>query len=156
MNPQIRKMPPQPVNTSQVGSKSVLYDYILAHTGQFGGIEKGLDFGRNEVFGGCQLQPIFDGHDPADDQNILLGMDRDVNGFTGTGTDNNDNEVIRPYQDRPGLLLTGYEFGSAHPGVFNIVHCDGSAASISFDIDDQTFYVLGGRNDGDRDINFAN
>lgn len=98
----------------------------------------------------------FDGRDPADDQNILMGMDRDVNGFTGTGTDNSDNEVIRPYQDRPGLLLTGYEFGSAHPGVFNIVHCDGSTASISLDIDDQTFYVLGGRNDGDRDITFVN
>jgi prepilin-type N-terminal cleavage/methylation domain-containing protein len=91
-----------------------------------------------------------DGNDPADDQNILLGMDRDVNGFTGTGNDNNDNEVYRPQQDRPGLLLEGYEFGSAHPGVFNLVHCDGSTASISFDIDDLAFFVLGGRNDDDR------
>ncbi|MGI9324853.1 MAG: DUF1559 domain-containing protein [Pseudomonadales bacterium] len=91
-----------------------------------------------------------DGHDPADDQNILLGMDRDVNGFTGTGTDNNDNEVYLPQQDRPGLILTGYEFGSAHPGVFNLVHCDGSTSSVSFDIDDLAFYVLGGRDDGER------
>ena len=90
------------------------------------------------------------GQDPADDQNIFLGMDRDVNGFTGRGNDENNNEVLRPEQDTPGLALTGYEFGSAHPGVFNVVHCDGSVASLSFDIDDLVHFHLGGRNDGER------
>lgn len=90
------------------------------------------------------------GEDPADDQNIFLGMDRDVNGFTGRGTDENNNLVLRPAQDTPGLALTGYEFGSAHAGVFNVVHCDGSVASLSFDIDDLVYFHLGGRNDGDR------
>ena len=90
------------------------------------------------------------GDDPADDQNIFVAMDRDVNGLTGRGSDNGDNEVLRPEQDTPGLALTGYEFGSAHPGVFNVVHCDGSVASLSFDIDDLVHFHLGGRNDGER------
>ncbi len=90
------------------------------------------------------------GGDPADDQNIFVGMDRDVNGYTGRGTDNGDNFVLRPVQDTPGFQITGYEFGSSHPGVFNAVNCDGSVSTISFDVDDLAYYHLGGRNDGER------
>ncbi len=90
------------------------------------------------------------GQDPADDQNIFVGMDRDVNGYTGRGNDDGNNLVLRPEQDTIGLALTGYEFGSTHPGVFNAVNCDGSVSTISLDIDDLAYYHLGGRNDGER------
>ncbi len=94
----------------------------------------------------------FDGQDPADDQNILLGMDRDVNGFTGTKGRHPKapREVFRPQQDRAGLLeAAGYEFGSSHPVLFDIAYCDGSADSVSLDINSLVYYVLGGRNDGE-------
>lgn len=52
-----------------------------------------------------------------------------------------------PLQDRQGLVQV-YSFGSAHPGIFNMSLCDGSARTVSFDIDPETHQWLGVRNDG--------
>jgi prepilin-type N-terminal cleavage/methylation domain-containing protein len=39
-------------------------------------------------------------------------------------------------------------FGSPHPGVFQIVRCDGSVDSLSYDIDMDSFELLANRQDG--------
>ena len=79
-----------------------------------------------------------DGHDPADDQNIFVGFDRDVNGYTSE----------KPNQDRPGAG-SAYAFGSAHPGAFHMTFCDGSIRSIEYDIDRIVFRAYGSRNGED-------
>ena len=90
----------------------------------------------------------FDGNDPADDQNILVGMDRDVNGFVGNGLDfNNVPFPLLPLQDRPGTGLD-YQFGSAHTAGFNAVFADGSVHAVNYSIDGPVFFYLGGRDDG--------
>jgi prepilin-type N-terminal cleavage/methylation domain-containing protein len=78
------------------------------------------------------------GQDAADDQNIFLGHDRDVNGY-GTA-------ALRPYRDQPNLARD-WNFGSAHDTVWNGVKCDGSVQSFTFDIDIVALQALCGRND---------
>ncbi len=81
-----------------------------------------------------------------------------------TGGDNGDNEtlymgnnedIVRwtslsrpPTQDRAGAYWFG-RFGSAHPGAFNVVLCDGSCRSISYSIDPEIHRRLGNRKDGE-------
>jgi hypothetical protein len=52
-----------------------------------------------------------------------------------------------PTQDTPGLKLN-YSFGAAHPAIFNVTMCDGSAHPIPYTIDATVHYYLGVRNDG--------
>ena len=78
-----------------------------------------------------------DGHDPADDQNIFVGHDRDMNGYT----------TEAPRQDRPGLG-SSYGFGSAHSAAFHMAFCDGSVQTINYDIELAVFRGYGGRDDG--------
>jgi len=89
-----------------------------------------------------------DGLDPADDQNILQGVDRDVNGYTAclTATGKVVNEYL-PRRDQHGLGLN-WTFGSAHDGQLNVMFCDGSGRGIQYGIEPQVFYAMGGRNDG--------
>jgi prepilin-type N-terminal cleavage/methylation domain-containing protein/prepilin-type processing-associated H-X9-DG protein len=86
-----------------------------------------------------------DGQDPADDQHILMGVDRDVNRFSGDGA--RGQTAVQPFQDRPGLNLYR-NWGSAHSAAFNMVFCDGSVHSISYSIDQEVHRRLGGRDDG--------
>jgi prepilin-type N-terminal cleavage/methylation domain-containing protein/prepilin-type processing-associated H-X9-DG protein len=95
-----------------------------------------------------------DGNDPADDQNLFVGHDRDVNGYTyfqpaGSNTigyiDNTAWDGT-PKQDRPGLQLL-YTFGSAHTSGMNMAFCDGSIRSIDYAVDRKVFALIGGRND---------
>jgi hypothetical protein len=54
----------------------------------------------------------------------------------------------RPLQDTPGGNY--YQmFGSAHPGVWHMVFCDGSVQSMSFDIDGTIHMRLANRYDGE-------
>jgi prepilin-type N-terminal cleavage/methylation domain-containing protein/prepilin-type processing-associated H-X9-DG protein len=103
-----------------------------------------------------------DGNSPRDDQNIFVGHDRDVNGYTYriaftisasnparkfTYRDAPGNNHV-PFQDRPGWDgLSEWAYGSAHPTGINVVYCDGSVDSISYDVNARVFCYLGGRDD---------
>ena len=89
------------------------------------------------------------GSDPADDQSLYVGHDRDMNGYTADGTDGIAvlDDVLQPLQDTPRLGLD-WHFGSAHPSGFHMVMCDGSVQTISYGIDGLVHIALGGRNDG--------
>lgn len=78
------------------------------------------------------------GQDAADDQNITLGHDRDVNRYGTAG--------LRPYRDQPGIARD-WNWGSAHDTVWNGVKCDGSVDSYTFSIDILALQALCGRND---------
>jgi prepilin-type N-terminal cleavage/methylation domain-containing protein len=105
----------------------------------------------------------FDGNDPADDQNIFLGMDRDVNGFTAKGPPvafiatrgyerfetyvNSSQGWLPPLQDTPGFQAN-WNFGSAHTSGFNTVNCDGSVHTVAYGVDPIVYWNYGGRADG--------
>ena len=59
-------------------------------------------------------------------------------------------ETFQPSQDRAGVTGLSPErpFGSAHAAAFNMVYCDGSVHSISYDIDVNTHRWLANRQDG--------
>ena len=102
-----------------------------------------------------------DGNDPADDQNILMGHDRDVNGYFGHGADRVGGQtfipnriVLLPKQDQQGLGLD-YHFGSAHPGGFHAGLCDGAVTTIDYDIDRFVYMKWGGRNDAKLEYNIV-
>jgi prepilin-type N-terminal cleavage/methylation domain-containing protein len=82
----------------------------------------------------------FDGNDPADDQNIFLGHDRDVNRYTGSAA------IMLPRQDRQGFSID-HTFGSVHISGFQMVYCDGSVRTLSYDISPEPWRLTGGRDD---------
>ncbi|MFH1267491.1 MAG: DUF1559 domain-containing protein [Planctomycetota bacterium] len=87
------------------------------------------------------------GLDPADDNNYYVGVDLDtVRATCGSPTDT-ACITYRPAKDRLGVI-TRHNFGSAHPGAFNMGMCDGSVRSISYTINTITHRDLGGRDDG--------
>jgi len=91
-----------------------------------------------------------DGNSPADDQNIWLGIDRDVNGYLASATRSaNPRQVAEfmPRRDKHGLGLN-WTFGSSHDAVWNAVYCDGHVASINYGADFLAVWAMGGRNDG--------
>jgi prepilin-type N-terminal cleavage/methylation domain-containing protein len=59
-------------------------------------------------------------------------------------------EEFQPKQDQAGVGAKSPErpFGSAHAAAFNMVYCDGSVHSISYDIDYRTHAFLANRLDG--------
>ena len=63
---------------------------------------------------------------------------------------NNDiyrSGVTAPLQDTPGVFLPD-SFGSTHPGVFQMVMCDGSVHSVDYAIDPMLHMYLSNREDG--------
>jgi len=61
---------------------------------------------------------------------------------------NFEDSMWLPLPDTPGA--NRYEmFGSAHPGVWHVVFCDGSVQALSFDIDGTTHRRLANRYDGE-------
>lgn len=76
----------------------------------------------------------------ADDQSAWAGDDLDMC--------RNADDTAMPTQDQPGLELW-YNFGSAHPGVFQMSMCDASVRTMSFDITPVLHERLGNRRDGE-------
>jgi prepilin-type N-terminal cleavage/methylation domain-containing protein len=98
------------------------------------------------------------GEDPADDQGLFSGHDRDFNRYTfgaGGGTaeqhraaaSDDRRRMIPPLADRPGLGEQAYTFGSAHPSGLHVVMCDASVQSVSYDVDLDVWRLMGGRDD---------
>jgi prepilin-type N-terminal cleavage/methylation domain-containing protein/prepilin-type processing-associated H-X9-DG protein len=104
---------------------------------------------KTAMVGDKYLNPdrYVDGNDPADDQNIFVGHDRDTVGYTAGGADS--RVKILPRQDRKGLELA-YEFGSIHPGGFQMTFCDGSVTTIAYEVDEIVWIKYGGRDDEGR------
>ncbi|QDU56884.1 DUF1559 domain-containing protein [Aeoliella mucimassa] len=68
--------------------------------------------------------------------------------LTGHNGDNVRSSGSPPLPDTEGI--NPYEnWGSAHPGVFNVMFADGSTQSISYDIDLDTHFALGTRAGGE-------
>jgi prepilin-type N-terminal cleavage/methylation domain-containing protein/prepilin-type processing-associated H-X9-DG protein len=83
--------------------------------------------------------------------NITMRESGDWHDDCGWG-DGWDPDVVRTtdYQPRqdPATGVSGYEFGSAHPGRMNALMGDGSVRGISYTIDLTTFRNLSHRSDG--------
>ncbi|MEX0641386.1 MAG: DUF1559 domain-containing protein [Pirellulales bacterium] len=77
-------------------------------------------------------------HCCGDDQGLYLGIN----------SDDARKSNLQPEPDRAGFDAWD-SFGSAHPGAFNVVMCDGSGHSISYEIDLTVFKYLGIRDDGE-------
>jgi prepilin-type processing-associated H-X9-DG protein len=104
----------------------------------------------------------FDGNDPADDQNIFVGHDRDMNRYFAAGQvlpNVNGTEPRLPVHaahqrlpipDRPGYEAGDrFLFGSAHPAGLNMVFCDGGVRFIDYGVDPEVWRLYGGRDDGE-------
>ena len=77
--------------------------------------------------------------DGGDNHSMYQGYDWDVNRWA-----TNDWPAL---PDTPGF--DGWErFGSAHAGIWNVVMCDGSVQSVSFDMDNQLHQRFANREDG--------
>ncbi|MBA4105041.1 MAG: hypothetical protein C0485_04725 [Pirellula sp.] len=69
--------------------------------------------------------------------------------WPGTTNDAITKEDFQPKQDRAGTTSQiDRAFGSAHSAVFNMVYCDGSVHSLSYEIDPITHGSLASRLDG--------
>jgi prepilin-type processing-associated H-X9-DG protein len=83
--------------------------------------------------------------DLGDNQYAFTGDERDM--IRAASGDNG------PYMDRKGVSFT-FSFGSAHPGSFNAVMCDGSVRHVNYNIDKTTFRRVGNRLDGNTIADF--
>lgn len=82
------------------------------------------------------------GGDAADNENLYVGFDNDHNRST------NITSYFPPRQDSK-LFVDLHIYGSAHPGGFNMVMCDGSVRVIGYSIDANSYKWLGNRLDGE-------
>jgi len=102
----------------------------------------------------------FDGNDPADDQNVFVAHDRDMNRYFAAGqvTPSPSGTSPRlpllpahqrlPVQDRPGYYPDDrFLFGSAHNAGLNLGFCDGSVRFVEYSVDAEAWRLFGGRDD---------
>jgi len=82
------------------------------------------------------------GGDAADNENLYVGFDNDNSRSVKLPT------YFPPMQDSK-LVANLQIFGSAHPGGFNMVMCDGSVRVIQYSIDENSYRWLGNCMDGE-------
>ena len=87
------------------------------------------------------------GEDAGDDQAAMMGMNKDIVRWSIQGPDGTAGTPAVPRQDASGVD-NRYAFGSAHPGGFGAVFCDGSVRSISYQVDMVAFRNATDRRDG--------
>lgn len=87
------------------------------------------------------------GLDGGDNENLYVGWDNDHTRTTNNRTTGANNQIRFPprVDGRDDRILV---FGSAHPGGFNGLLCDGSVRVISYQIDVNNYMRLGNRGDG--------
>jgi prepilin-type N-terminal cleavage/methylation domain-containing protein/prepilin-type processing-associated H-X9-DG protein len=90
---------------------------------------------------GEKFLTIYDGNDTVDNENLYCGYVNDLYRSTHAN-------FYPPRADRKGLNPHPQCYGSLHAGAFNAVFCDGSVRPIKYTIDQQTYFALGGRDDG--------
>lgn len=92
----------------------------------------------------------YDSNDPpGDNLPMYIGEDFDTTRYTGRSNVNEvPGDVYPPEPDRIGVSAH-VMFGSAHPGGVNMLLCDGSVTSISYNIDENIHLWLGIRDDGE-------
>jgi len=103
---------------------------------------------RTYLLGEKALNPdnYLDGRYTADDQCLYSGHDNDNVGYTGRKSD----EIYAPVADYPPRNIdTKFRFGGPHAEGFNMALCDGAVTFVSYDIEPRTFWLLGGRDDGE-------
>jgi len=90
------------------------------------------------------LNPDFyeDSQGWGDDEGAFAGQQVDSSRWTSEGPSR------YPQQDRSGYPHH-FAFGSAHPGGWNATFCDGSARSVSYDLDPDVLFRIGSRFDGE-------
>lgn len=91
------------------------------------------------------------GQDSADNENLYVGFDNDhcrSTDVTQTGTSPVKYRYFPPRRDNKDDGVQ-YVFGSAHPGGFNVVMCDGSVRVMHYHIERMTYRYLGNRWDGE-------
>jgi prepilin-type N-terminal cleavage/methylation domain-containing protein/prepilin-type processing-associated H-X9-DG protein len=85
-----------------------------------------------------------------DNNSPYQGNDWDLNRWVTTLDGNGkvtNADARRPMQDTPGFEDCSNRFGSSHAVRFNVVMCDGSVRSISYQVDLQIYSWLGNRRD---------
>jgi prepilin-type N-terminal cleavage/methylation domain-containing protein/prepilin-type processing-associated H-X9-DG protein len=95
------------------------------------------------------------GNDSADNENLYVGFDNDHCRSTDVSLISSNPDKYRYFPPRKDNINDGvqYVFGSAHPGGFNIVMCDGSVRNVQYNIERMTYKYLGNRMDGEA-VNF--
>ena len=88
------------------------------------------------------------GNDWADNDCVYEGNDWDTTRWCGP------EQQYWPQQDTAGATNI-YNFGSAHPGVFQAAYCDGSVQAIAYTIDPKVWASLGTRDQGDNSASAA-
>ncbi|CAK9037456.1 4-hydroxy-tetrahydrodipicolinate synthase (HTPA synthase) [Durusdinium trenchii] len=79
----------------------------------------------------------------SDDQCVYTGHDQDNQGYTANGADR-----MPPVQDGTTTKdRTRWRFGGPHTYGMHMALCDGAVETISYNVDQDTFALLGGRND---------
>jgi prepilin-type N-terminal cleavage/methylation domain-containing protein len=86
------------------------------------------------------------GSDDGDDQNAFTGLNWDNIRTAAIPGPNNTYNYQVPQQDTPSSA-NHWSFGSAHPGAFSMMLCDGSVRTISYSIDPETHRRLANRAD---------
>ena len=97
-------------------------------------------------------QDYSSGEDPGDNASLCQGDSFDI-GRSVAYIEYKDGKPQPPEYVPPIKDMRTYtdqlSFGSAHPATWQASLCDGSVHSISYDIDQETHYRLGVRNDGE-------
>ncbi len=102
----------------------------------------------------------FNGEDPADDQNIFVAHDRDMNRYFALGQVDpktigsaprlpvHPSHRSLPIPDTPGLSYDDkYLFGSAHVSGLNVLFGDGGVRFVTYEVDHEVWRLYGGRDD---------
>ena len=84
-----------------------------------------------------------------DNQSAWVGYEWDNHRVAWNAKSGRLPEIYRPRRDSEDNQKSCiFAFGSAHPTTFNMVFCDGSAKSISYDLDDSVHQNSANREDG--------
>ncbi|WP_425399410.1 DUF1559 domain-containing protein [Aeoliella sp.] len=103
---------------------------------------------KTALIGEKALRPNYylTGTDSSDDQCLYTGHDQDNAGVTRF---NGSPWPPIPDEDVQSDAEMRYRFGGAHASSYNMLLCDGSVHTFTYDVDPEVFVLYGGRDDGD-------